>query len=112
MQRWAERWLGGAQQPQAQVFVHNDIEPQPAGPENLDDDADPEVVIANPGVAAEGAEGVNVVDPADRPEGEHAAEVKGDDRLTPEQVRILIDKARQDEKARIDKEYICINIVY
>jgi len=72
--------------------------------ENLNDDADPEIVIANPGVAAEGAEGVNVVDPADRPEGEHAAEVEGDDRLTPEQVRILIDKARQDEKARIDKE--------
>ncbi len=66
----------------------------------LNDDADPEVVIANPGVAAEGAEGVNVVDPADRPEGERAAEVEGDDRLTPEQVRILIDKARQDEKAR------------
>jgi len=37
LQRWAERWLGGAQQPQAQVFVHNDIEPQPAGPENLDE---------------------------------------------------------------------------
>ena len=45
-----------------------------------------------------------MVDPADRPEGERAAEVEGDDRLTPEQVRILIDKARQDEKARIDKE--------
>jgi len=74
------------------------------GVENLNDDVDPEVVIANPGVAAEPAEGVNVVDPADRPEGERAAEVKGDDRLTPEQVRILIDKARQDEKARIDKE--------
>ena len=72
--------------------------------ENLNDDADPEIVIANPGVAAEGAEGVNVVDPADRPEGERVAEVEGDDRLTPEQVRILIDKARQDEKARIDKE--------
>ncbi len=39
-----------------------------------------------------------MVDPADRPEGERAAEVEGDDRLTPEQVRVLIDKARQDEK--------------
>ena len=37
LQRWAERWLGGAQQPQAQVVVHNDLEPQPAGPENLDE---------------------------------------------------------------------------
>ena len=72
--------------------------------ENLNDDVDPEVVIANLGAAAERAEDVDMVDPADRPEGERVAEIEGDDRLTPEQVRILIDKAMQDEKARIDKE--------
>jgi hypothetical protein len=72
--------------------------------ENQNDDGDPEVVIANHCAIINNDNDANVVDPADRPENDRVAEIGGDDRLTPEQVRILIDKARQEEKARIDKE--------
>jgi hypothetical protein len=72
--------------------------------ENQIDDGDPEIVIANHGVNVNNGNDANVDDPANRPEDNHVAEVGGDDRLTPEQVRILIDRARQEEKARIDKE--------
>jgi hypothetical protein len=47
--------------------------------ENLNDDGDPEIVIANPGAVAKEGDDVNVVDPADRPEGERVADIGGDD---------------------------------
>jgi hypothetical protein len=42
LQRWAERLLGGGQQQPVPVVVHNEPDPPPAGPENLD-----EIAVAN-----------------------------------------------------------------
>jgi hypothetical protein len=42
LQRWAERLTGGAQQPLEPVVVHNDLQPPPAGQEDLD-----EIAVAN-----------------------------------------------------------------